>query len=63
MFYSLREYVKAREYYEKAIAIVISKEIGDREEVGRCYGNLGTVFCSLGEYVKAKEHIEKALVI
>ena len=43
---------------------MISKEIGDKaEEVGRCYGNLGTVFCSLGEYVKAKEYYESALPI
>ena len=44
VFHSLGEYVKAKEYYEKALAI--STEIGDREEEGKqpCYGNLGIVF-------------------
>ena len=61
MFHSLGEYVKAREYYEKALAI--SMEIGDKQGEGTWYGNLGTVFQSLGEYVKAKEYYEKALAI
>ena len=61
VFSSLGEYVKAKEYYEKALAI--SMEIGDRAGEGTWYGNLGTVFCSLGEYVKAKEYYEKALAI
>ena len=60
-FYSLGEYVKAKEYYEKALAI--STEIGDRRGEGTWYGNLGNVFDSLGEYVKAKEYYEKALAI
>ena len=55
------KYVKAKEYYEKALAI--STEIGDRAGEGTWYGNLGNVFCSLGEYVKAKEYYEKALAI
>ena len=53
--------VKAKEFYEKALAI--SMEIGDRKLEGICYGNLGNVFKSLGEYVKAKEFYEKALAI
>ena len=58
---SLREYVKAKEYYEKVLAI--STEIGDRDGEGTSNGNLGYVFVSLGEYVKAKEYYEKALAI
>ena len=60
-FDSLGEYVKAEEYYKKALAI--STEIGDRAAEGTSYGNLGNVFDSLGEYVKAKEYYEKALAI
>ena len=60
VFKSLGEYVKAREYYEKALAI--SVEIGDKKGEGTMYG-LGTVFQSLGEYVKAREYHEKALAI
>ena len=63
VFYSLEEYVKAKEFYEKAIAIMISEGIADRDGAGRLYGNLGTVFRSLGEYVKAKLNYEKALPI
>ena len=61
VYNSLGEYVKAGEYYEKAL--VINMEIGDRKGEGTIYGNLGTVFYSLGEYVKAKEYLEKSLVI
>ena len=61
VFDSLGEYVKAKEHYEKAIAI--AEKIGDREIEARSYVNLGHVFHSLGEYVKAKEHCEKALAI
>ena len=61
MFHSLGERVKAKECYEKAIAI--SMEIGHRANGGTWYGNLGSVFHSLGEYVKAKEYYEKAIAI
>ena len=60
-FFSLGKYVKAKKYYEKALAI--STEIGHRAGEGTWYGNLGNVFHSLGEYVKAKEYYEKALAI
>ena len=60
-FNSVGEYVKAKEYYEKALAI--STDIGDRAGEGTWYGNLGNVFRLLGEYVKAKEYYEKALAI
>ena len=58
---NLREYQKAKEYQEKALAVAI--EIGDRKGEVATYGNLGAVFDSLGEYQKAKEYHEKALAV
>ena len=57
----LGEYVKAKKYLEKALAINI--EIGDREGEAKTYGNLGTALIYLGEYIKAKEYLLKALAI
>ena len=59
MFESLGEYDKAKENLEKALAMTI--DIGDKKGVGRCYGNLGTVFKSLGEYDEAKNTLRKHL--
>ena len=59
MFQSLGQYDKAKEYLQKAL--VILTETGDREAVGSCYENLGTVFQSLELY--DKEYYQKALVI
>jgi len=59
VFQCLGEYVKAKEYLEKGLAITM--EIDDRAGEATCYENLGSVFLSLGEYVKAKEYLEKAL--
>ena len=61
MFNCLGEYVKAKKYCKKALAI--SREIGDRATEGARHTNLGNVFSSQGEYFKAKEHYEKGLVI
>ena len=61
MLHSLKEYGKAKEYHEKALAI--TKEIGDKKGEADNYGNLGAVFHSLGEYGKAKENHETALAI
>ena len=44
------EYEKAKEYYEKALAI--SSEIGDRQGEAANFMNLGTRFLSRGEYEK-----------
>ncbi|XP_078354224.1 tetratricopeptide repeat protein 28-like isoform X1 [Oculina patagonica] len=44
-------------------ALAIRKEIGDRDGIASCYGNLGAVFGCVGEYDKAKEYHEKALAI
>jgi len=57
----LHKHVKAKEHYEKALAI--AGKIGDREAEAICYANLGGIFESLGEHAKAKEHCEKALAI
>ena len=61
MFRSIGEYAKAEEYVHKAL--IISTEIGDREEEATCYRNLGAVFQSVGEYAKAEEYLHKALTI
>ncbi|KAL9986593.1 hypothetical protein ACROYT_G000761 [Oculina patagonica] len=60
-YHSLGEYVKAKDYLVKALAI--NQEIGDRNSEAASYGNIGNVFQSLGDYVKAKEYFEKALAI
>ena len=52
---------KAKEYYEKALAI--SKEIGDRQGEATVYGNLGNRSRDLGEYGKAKGYYSRALAI
>ena len=52
---------KAKEYYEKALAIAI--EIGDRKEEGIINANLGAVFYSAAENQKAMKYCEKALAI
>ncbi|KAL9983679.1 hypothetical protein ACROYT_G005895 [Oculina patagonica] len=61
VFLALGEYVKAKEYLEKASAL--TTEIGDRAGEAANYGNLGNVFQCLGDYAKAKEYIVKAVAI
>ena len=61
MYGSVGEYEKAREHFEKSLAI--HKEIGDRNGEATCYTNLGTVYGSVDEYEKAREHLEKSLAI
>ena len=60
-----REYVKAKEYYEKALEI--AQEIGDREQDARCYICLGDALRSDNDHeyvnVKAKEFQERVLAI
>ena len=57
----LDNHVKAKEHYEKALAI--AGKTGDREAETICHADLGGIFESLGEHAKAKEHYEKALAI
>ena len=52
---------KAEEYLQQAL--LIRKEIGDKEGEASDYGNLGNVFRSVGQYNKAEEYLQKALVI
>ena len=61
MYQSLGEYEKAKTYQENAL--IIRKEIGDKEGEATCYGNLGIVYQSLGEYEKAKTYQQNALII
>ena len=61
MFLSVGQYTKAEEYLQKAL--VIRKEIGDKQGEASDYGNLGTVFQSVGQYTKAEEYLQKALTI
>ena len=42
VFQSVRQYTNAKEYFQKAL--VIRKEIGDKEGEASDYGNLGSVF-------------------
>ena len=58
MFRNLGKHVKAKEYFEKALAI--AKEIGERKSEGTYYGNLRVFFISHADYVKAKAYLEKA---
>ncbi|XP_066014921.1 G-protein-signaling modulator 2-like [Pocillopora verrucosa] len=57
----LGEYQKAKEYFEKALAIYM--QIKNKEGEAGARGKLGAVLHSLGEYQKAKEYNEKALAI
>ena len=61
MFESVGEYAKAEEYVHKAL--IISTEIGDREEEATCFINLGALFTSVGEYAKAEEYLHKGLTM
>jgi tetratricopeptide (TPR) repeat protein len=59
-YWSVGEYRKAIDYYEKAL--VIAREIGNRE--GDAWlGGLGNAYSDLGQIQKAIEYYEKALVI
>ena len=59
------EYVKAKEFQEKALAI--AQEIGDKETEAECYVLLGTFFpireVPGKDIVKAKHYLERALVL
>ena len=59
--YSLGEYVKAKEFHEKALAIII--EIGDREDGGRCHQLEGEFYERVGDKDGAKAFFEKALAV
>ena len=55
------KYVEAREFYQRAMNIMI--ETGDKKGEAYAYFKAGTISYRLGEYNKAKEYLEKALAI
>ena len=59
VFQSLGAKVKAKEYYETALAI--AEKNGDWEAEATCCERLGSVFQFVGEYIKAKQYYEKAV--
>jgi len=60
---SLGDYAKARELYERALAI-FEKHLGQNHpNVATLVNNLGEVYISLGDYAKARELCERALAI
>ena len=61
LFSSLGDYQKAKEYLEKALAIIL--EIGDREKEADIYERLGSAFLNLEEYTESEEYYEKARLL
>ncbi len=61
MLYTVSDFKKAIEYYEKGLKIC--REIGDKSGEGRCYTNLGIAYRNLGDSKKAIEYYEKGLKI
>ena len=61
--YSLGDYSKAIEYYEKALEIRINTLGENHPDIAGSYNNLGIAYRSLGDYGKAIEYHEKALEI
>ena len=53
------EYVKAKDYFEKALAI--AKETGYKKTEATSSLSLGILLKSLGDYSKSEKHLEKAL--
>ena len=60
-FYTLAQYVKAIEYYEKAIKSALKTFGEDHPNVATLLNNLGFAWKVKGEYNKAIEYYEKAL--
>ena len=61
LYNQIGSYKKAIKYHKKAL--VISKEIGDRQGEGNALGNLGNAYRYLRHVEKAIEYYQKALVI
>ena len=53
------EYAKAKDYFEKALAI--AKETGYKKTEATSSLSLGILLKSLGDYSKSEKHLEKAL--
>ncbi|MCP4349761.1 MAG: tetratricopeptide repeat protein [Desulfobacterales bacterium] len=63
VYWQLGDYRKAREYYEKALAIDINVFGDNHPNIAIDYNNLGAAYHDLGEARKATEYYEKALAI
>ena len=63
VYYSQSNYLKAIEYYEKALAIKLKALGAEHPDVAVSYNNLGSVYDSQGNNPKAIEYHEKALAI
>ena len=61
LYNQIGSYKKAIKYHKKAL--VISREIGDRQGEGKCLGNLGNAYLNLGKVKKAIKYYQNALVI
>jgi tetratricopeptide (TPR) repeat protein len=61
IFCSISEYRNAISYYEDAL--VIARELGNREGEGDCLSNLGTNYAQLNSYKIAVQYFEMALDI
>ena len=57
-FQSLGKYTTAKEHFVNAIAIILTKEIVDRENKAPCLAKL-RIFHSVGDYSKAKEYLKQ----
>ena len=58
---AVRNFIKAKEYYESSLAI--SKDIGDRETEGHGYLSLARFLLAKSEYDRAEEYIKEALAL
>ena len=63
VYCSLGKYLKAQEYYEKALPIIRRRYGEDHPEVAEPLANLGLVYQGLGQHGEAQERLEKALSI
>ena len=58
-YYSLGEFKKALEFYQMGLGI--AKETGNRDSVGKAYGNLGVAYWALGVREKASDYFRESL--
>ena len=56
-YYSLGQFTRAVEYYNKCLTIAL--EVGDRAGEGQAYGNLAAVHEVLGQSEQAQEYKQK----
>jgi tetratricopeptide (TPR) repeat protein len=61
--FRLGDYKKAKECFERSIAIQIKSQDSEHPDVVWSLNNLGVVYCNLGDYAKAKECHERVLAM